>query len=98
MLSCLDGVLLGRQSVGIVAHWVEDVEALQTLIAGIDVACDVTKRMTDMQTCAAGVGEHVENVELLSALVLNDFVCLAFRPKAVPFLFYLLKVIFFCHN
>ena len=37
MLTCLDGILLCRQTVGIVAHRVQYVETLQTLIAGIDV-------------------------------------------------------------
>ena len=37
VLTGLDGVLLGRQSVGVVAHRVQHVEALLALVAGIDV-------------------------------------------------------------
>ncbi len=38
MLSGLDGILLGRESVGVEAHRVKDVEALQALVAREDVA------------------------------------------------------------
>ena len=39
VLASLDGILLGWQAIGVIAHGVEHVEALLTLVAGIDVAC-----------------------------------------------------------
>ena len=64
VLSCLDGILFCWQSVGIVAHGVEDIVALKTLVARIYVAGDVAERMAHMQTGSAWIGEHVEDVEL----------------------------------
>ena len=97
--SCPDKAkkLLGWQTEGVVAHGVENVEALLAFEACIDVAGYVAERVTYVQTCAAGVGEHVEDIEFLTTFVLADFVCLAFRPEAVPLLFYFSEVIFFCH-
>ena len=97
VLTRLDGVLFGRQSVGIIAHRVEHIEALQPLVACIDVAGDVAQGMADVQSRTAGIGEHVEDIELLAALVLGYLICLAFRPEAVPLLFNLSEIVFFCH-
>ena len=42
VLTCLDGILLSRQSIGIITHRVQYVEALQTLEASIDVARNIS--------------------------------------------------------
>ena len=60
----LDGVLLGGQAEGVPAHRVQDVEAAHALVAGQDVGGGVAFGMADVQAGAAGVGEHVEDVEL----------------------------------
>ena len=52
VLACLDSVLLSRQSLGIIAHRVQYVEALLTLVAGVDITGDIAKRMTHMQACS----------------------------------------------
>ncbi len=52
VLTCLDGILLGRQTVSIVTHWVQDVKAVQTLVASIDVAGDIAQWVTNVQTCS----------------------------------------------
>ena len=98
VLSRLDGILLGWQAVGVVAHGVQHVEALQTLIAGIDVGGDVAQRMTHMQTCAAGVGEHVQDIIFGDACIFLHTVGALFGPKTVPLLFNLAEIVFFCHN
>ena len=41
VLSRLNGILFSRKSIGIIAHWVEHIVALQSLEACIDVACNV---------------------------------------------------------
>ena len=97
MLAGLYGILFSGESVGVVAHGVENVEALLAFEACIDVTGYVAERVANVQTCAAGVGEHVEDIVFLTTFVLADFVCLAFRPEAVPLLFYFSEVIFFCH-
>ena len=93
MLAGLYGILLGRQAVGIVAHGVEYVVALQTLEAGVDVAGDISQRMAHMEARTTGVREHIEDVELLFALVLGYFIGLVGLPIVEPFLLNFLKVI-----
>ena len=64
MLAGFDGVLLGGQTEGVVAHGVEHVEALHPLVAADDVGGGVALGVADMQARTAGVGKHVEHVVL----------------------------------
>ena len=50
VLTCLDSILLSRQTVSIVTHRVQYVESVQTLVACIDIASDITKWVTYVQT------------------------------------------------
>ena len=50
VLSCLYGILLCWQAVGVVSHGVEHIVALQALVAGIDIAGDIAERMADMES------------------------------------------------
>ena len=50
VLTSLDSILLSRQSVSIVTHRVQYVESVQTLVACIDIASDITKWVTYVQT------------------------------------------------
>ena len=63
MLAGLDRVLLGGQAERVIAHRMQDVEAVHPLVAADDVGGGVAFRMADVQARAAGVGEHVEHVE-----------------------------------
>ena len=65
MLACLDGILLGRQSVGVITHRIQHVVALLTLVARIDVAGDVAQWMAHVQSCTRWVGKHVQHIEFL---------------------------------
>ena len=96
MLTCLDGILLSRQTVGIVAHGVQHVVAVQPLVACIDIRCDISQRVSYVQTCTAGVGEHVQHIELLLVLVLHYTIRAVFHPSFLPFLFNLSEIVF--HN
>ena len=96
MLSGLNGILFSRQSVGIVAHGVEHVETFLPLVACIDIAGDVAERMAHVQTCSAGIGEHVEHVEFLFVFVLFNFVGFLLNPPLLPFLFDVSEVVFHC--
>ena len=50
VLTGLDSILLSRQTVSIVTHRVQYVESVQTLVACIDIASDITKWVTYVQT------------------------------------------------
>ena len=94
VLTCLNGILLSGKSVGVVAHRVEHVESVETLVACIDIACYVAKRVTNMKTCARRVGEHVEHIEFLAFRVLSDLVGLLFNPVFLPSFLDVSKVVF----
>ena len=98
MLSCLNGILLGRQSVGIVAHGVENIVALQPLVARIDVAGDIAQRMTHVQSGTRGVGEHIEHVEFLAVGVLHHLIGLLVHPTSLPFLFNFFEIVIHCNR
>ncbi len=51
VLPCLDGILLGGESVCIISHWMKHIETLQTFITAIYVRSYITQRMSNMQTC-----------------------------------------------
>ena len=65
VLPGLDGVLLGGQAEGVVAHGVQDVLARHAGKARHDVGGDVAQRVAHVQPLTGGVGEHVEQEELL---------------------------------
>ena len=96
VLSGLYGILLGGQSVGIVAHGVEHVEALEPLVAGIDVGCNISQWMAYMKAGSAGIREHVEHVELFFLFVFNHAIGSVLHPSALPFLLDFSEVVF--HN
>ena len=64
VLPRLHRVLLGRQAEGVVAHGVHDVVSRHALVPGVHVGADVSQRVADVEAGAAGVGEHVQHVEL----------------------------------
>ena len=96
MLSCLDGILLGGQSVGIIAHGVEHVKALLTLETRIDIAGNITQRMAHMQSRTAGIGEHVEHIKLLFAVVFGHLIGFLFHPSLLPFLLNVSEIVIHC--
>ena len=94
VLSRLDGVLLGGQSVSVISHGVQYVETLQSFVAGVNVRSDVTQRVSYVQSRAGGVGEHVQHIEFLLRLVFRHLVGLVLHPPFLPFLFNLPEIVF----
>ena len=94
MLPRLDGILLRRQSECVVAHRVQHVESLLTLVARVDVRGDVAERMAHVQPRARGVGKHVEHVEFRPRGVSLDLVGLMFFPVSLPLGFQLFEIVF----
>ena len=65
MLARLDRVFLGRQAERVEAHRVHHALALHPCGAADDVGGRVALGMAYVEAVAAGVGEHVEHVELV---------------------------------
>src|SRR5208283_3440935 len=64
MLPGLHGVLLGGQAERVPAHWMQHVETARATVAGENVRRRVTFRVPDVQTRAARIRKHVEDVKL----------------------------------
>ena len=94
MLTRLDGILLGGQTIGIIAHGVQHVEALQALVAGINVTGNVAQRMSHMQTCSRRIGKHVQHIKFRTAIVNFTFIGVMITPILLPLFFYVFIVIF----
>ena len=94
VLSGLDGILLGGQSVGVIPHGIQHVEALQSFVARIDVRGDVAQRVSHVQSRPAGVGEHVEDVIFRFAFIFLHAIGLVVHPPFLPFLFNFPEIIF----
>ena len=87
MLARLDGILLGGKAECIIAHGMEHVEAPEPLVAGVDVAGDVTEGVSHVKSRTAGVREHVQDVVFWLGGVLDGLVGLVGRPICLPFAF-----------
>ena len=94
MRAGVDGVLLGGKAERVPAHRMEHVEPAHPLEAAIDVGRGVAFGMADVQARAAGVGEHVEHVELLLGRVFARGERLVFGPVALPLRLDLVERIF----
>src|SRR5690606_31955433 len=69
MLTSLDSVLFSWQAERIVAHRVQDIEALQCFEPADDVRSDVSQGMADMKSSSGRVGKHVQGIKLGSIWV-----------------------------
>ena len=88
MLAGLDRILLGRQPERIVTHRMQHIETPEPFVTRIDVRCDVTQRMTDVQSRPRRIREHVQHIIFRPALIHFDPVGFLLGPTALPFLLY----------
>ena len=84
MLTRLYRILLGRQTIGIITHWMKHIEASQTLVARKDVGCYIAERMAYVKSGSRRVGEHVKHIVL--GLVGIDFslIYIVIAPILLP--------------
>ena len=64
MLAGLASMFFGGQPEGVPAHRMENIESALALVAGDDVSGGVAFGVADVQPGPAGVGKHVERIEL----------------------------------
>ena len=94
VLTGLNGVLLGRQTVGIIAHRMQHVVASQTFVAAENVAGDVSQRMSDVQTRARRIRKHVQNVIFWTRRVGLGLIHSVVNPILLPLLLDLFEIVF----
>src|SRR5690606_10466235 len=95
------GMLLGRKSEGVPAHRMQHIKAAGALVARENVGRGVPLRMTDVQTRARRVGEHIEHVVLRFAATGVGAERMVFLPEGLPVRFDRRKVVVFamrCHR
>ena len=81
-----DGGILGGKSEGVPAHGVQHVEAAHPLVAGKRVADRIVADVADVEG-AAGVGQHLQDVELRLGGILFGLVEIGVLPTLVPLQF-----------
>ena len=94
MLSCLDSVLFSWEAISIVTHWVKHIEAVESLVAAVDVAGDVAERVTDVKTRSRWIREHVEYIVLRTVGIDLNLIGLVIDPLSLPFLFDVFEIVF----
>ena len=79
------GMLFGGEPEGVPAHGVHDAGALHAMVAADDVGGRVAFGVPDVQAVAAGVGEHVQHVQLAILGELRARERAVRFPKLLPF-------------
>ena len=96
MLTCLNSILFGGKTVGIITHGMQYIKSTQALVTCIDIASNITQRMTHMQTCSRRIGEHVKYIEFRAVLVNITLVGVVITPILLPlFLYFLIIIVHF---
>ena len=91
-----DCVLFCGQTKRVVANRVQNIFTRHSLEATEDIGCDVSKWVTDMQTCPRWIRKHVKNKKFLATGHTGDvskwpgrvgcFKSAVFLPMVLPFL------------
>jgi len=88
--ACLNRVILGGEPEGIETHWMEDIVAVHTQVAAVDVGCGIALWVANMQTRSRWIGKHIEHIPALFfwiALIFDRAEGLVFFPALLPLLF-----------
>ena len=83
VLAGLDRVVLGRQAEGVVAHRVDDPEAVAAPVVGHRVADRVDLQVADVGL-PRGIGQHLQHVALRLRLVEARLAGVGHLPGALP--------------
>ena len=84
MRTRLDGVLLGGQTVGIVAHRVEHIEAFQPFVSCINIRGDIAQWVTYVQARTRGIREHIQDIEFRLIVVNINLIDFVVAPILLP--------------
>ncbi len=93
-----DGGVFGGQAEGVPTHWMQDVKTAHPFVAGQRVADRIISDVADVER-AAGIGQHLQHIELRFGGILFRAVEIGVLPALVPLQFYLRVVVrLFGHN
>ena len=94
-----NGVLLGGQAEGVIAHGVQHVVALHPLHPGHDIGSRIALGMACVQTHAGRVREHIQHIILgLGEIPDVRVEGVVFLPVLVPFSFNSSKIVVHCEH
>ena len=89
----LDGMLFCREAERVPTNRMQDVEPFRALVTGEDVGRSVTLWMTNMQTRARRIREHVEDIEFLPRRVVLRAERTILLPECLPVRLYVMEVV-----
>ena len=98
VLTCLNSILLCRQSVCVITHRVQHIETLQSFVAAINVRSNITKRVSHVQSRSRWVRKHIKHIEFRTRFVYFYLISSMFIPILLPLFLNLLKFIFHIYN
>ena len=93
MLSGLDCILLCRESESIITHRMEHIKALQSLVPGKDITCNIPQRMSHVQARPGGIREHIQNIILWLTALLGYPEGMILCPESLPLLLNFYKIV-----
>ena len=85
MNTCLDGILLGWQTKGVVADGMQNVKPLLPFVASHNVVGCERSHVPHVQASTRRVGEHIERVEFRFWRKIDGFKSLLLFPFFLPF-------------
>jgi len=94
MLAGLNGILLGRQSVGIVAHRVENIKSFQAFVACKNITGYISERVSHMKSGTGRIREHVQNIIFWAVGIFDNFVGFPLYPERLPFFLDITEFVF----
>ena len=94
MLAGLYGILLSRKPERVISHWMQHIEAAQTLVTAINVTGYIPERMSHMKSGTGRIWEHVQHIIFRLGIINICLESLIGSPKGLPFFFNFLKIIF----
>ena len=96
MRSGLNRVLFCRKSECIPTHRVQNIKTFRAFVTADDIGCGITFGVTDVQSCARRIREHVQAIILRLRHIGARFKCFLGFPSCLPFGLDFLRIIL-CH-
>src|SRR5699024_4387950 len=93
VISCINRILLCRQSESVPSHRMKDVITLHAFHTRHYVCRRVTFRVSNVKSGTGWIREHIQRVKLLLVIFFFSFECFILFPQVLPLLFNLSVII-----
>ena len=93
MSTGFDGILFRGQTESVPAHGMQHVETAHPLETAENIRGGIAFRMPHVETCSAGIREHIQHIKFLFRGEIFRMESLVFVPVVLPFLFNGCKIV-----